>query len=455
MSQHRSQRAQLLAVVPGGDPADGHRGGRPAARRRPGALRRVAGPVPRPRLHDSRWPRGRSRSPRPRGHRGRRPCDGYRRQRMVFDTEDTMSVPAYLLVPDGRQAPGSAVLAVHGHGPGKSRVCGLEPDDPPGGDYAAELARRGHVVLAPDLRCFGERADWNPRRPLRLRHQPGPPGDGRMEPADPEPVGPGPRPRRAGGPPAGRPGPDGRGRLLLRGHDDAVPGRHRRPGGRRRGQRLLLVVGRVAQGALEHVRLPGALRACSAGWSTSTSAPWSPPVPSWSRPGATTCSSRWPPPRSRLARLRPVYDHVGAGDRLVHDVFEGEHQWHGERAYPFLDLARAVGPVGGPGRTGRPSGSSGGQPAVEEQPAGVGVEEDGGVRGPLQDRGRARRRHRALEGGPHRLGLAGLGHHGQDPAARSRAGMVTVTACRGTSASLGKCPSLTCWRRQPASSSPP
>ena len=74
-----------------------------------------------------------------------------------------MSVPAYLLVPDGREAPGTAVLAVHGHGPGKSRVCGLETPRPSRtSDYAAELARRGHVVLAPDLRCFGERADWNP-----------------------------------------------------------------------------------------------------------------------------------------------------------------------------------------------------------------------------------------------------------------------------------------------------
>ena len=43
---------------------------------------------------------------------------GFRRQRVVFDSEDTMSVPAYLLVPDDRRDPGSAVLAVHGHGPG-------------------------------------------------------------------------------------------------------------------------------------------------------------------------------------------------------------------------------------------------------------------------------------------------------------------------------------------------
>ena len=89
-------------------------------------------------------------------------CDGYRRDKIVFDTEDTMSVPAYLLVPDERSRPGSAVLAIHGHGPGKALVCGLETTEAPNGDYAVQLVRRGHVVLAPDLRCFGERADWNP-----------------------------------------------------------------------------------------------------------------------------------------------------------------------------------------------------------------------------------------------------------------------------------------------------
>ena len=91
-------------------------------------------------------------------------CDGYRRDKVVFDTEDTMSVPAYLLVPDGRQdrRPGPAVLACHGHGPGKSQVVGLEHTDMPNADYALQLVRRGYVVLAPDLRCFGERLDWNP-----------------------------------------------------------------------------------------------------------------------------------------------------------------------------------------------------------------------------------------------------------------------------------------------------
>ena len=41
--------------------------------------------------------------------------------------------------------------------------------------------------------------------------------------------------------------------------------------------------------------------------------------------------------------LRSVYEALGAEpDALVHDVFEGGHQWHGELAYPFLGaLARS------------------------------------------------------------------------------------------------------------------
>jgi dienelactone hydrolase len=88
--------------------------------------------------------------------------EGYVRHKVVFDTEATMSVPAYLLVPDRRSTPGPAVLALHGHGPGKDRVCGLDPEANPTDDYAVQLVRCGFVVLAPDLRCFGERLDWNP-----------------------------------------------------------------------------------------------------------------------------------------------------------------------------------------------------------------------------------------------------------------------------------------------------
>ena len=93
-------------------------------------------------------------------------CGDYVRHRVVYDSEPGMSVPAYLHVPHDRIAPGPAVLAQHGHGPGKSQVAGLpgeaggEPSE--NADYAHQLALRGYVVLAPDLRGFGERTDWNP-----------------------------------------------------------------------------------------------------------------------------------------------------------------------------------------------------------------------------------------------------------------------------------------------------
>jgi hypothetical protein len=90
-------------------------------------------------------------------------CGTYRRDRVVFDTERAMSVPAYLLVPHDRTEPGPAILAIHGHGPGKSRICGLlEEEHDEGAPYAHVLANEGYVVLAPDLRGFGERAEWMP-----------------------------------------------------------------------------------------------------------------------------------------------------------------------------------------------------------------------------------------------------------------------------------------------------
>ena len=90
-------------------------------------------------------------------------CGSYQRDRIVFDTEETMSVPAYLLVPHARTEPGPAMLAIHGHGPGKSRICGLlDEEHDEGAPYAHVLAEAGYVVLAPDLRGFGERTDWSP-----------------------------------------------------------------------------------------------------------------------------------------------------------------------------------------------------------------------------------------------------------------------------------------------------
>ncbi len=90
-------------------------------------------------------------------------CGSYERHRILYDSEAAMSVPAYLLIPHERKgaARGAAVLAVHGHGAGKSAICSADED---GDGYAHHYAERGFVVLAPDLRCFGERQDpqWDP-----------------------------------------------------------------------------------------------------------------------------------------------------------------------------------------------------------------------------------------------------------------------------------------------------
>jgi hypothetical protein len=50
-----------------------------------------------------------------------------------------------------------------------------------------------------------------------------------------------------------------------------------------------------------------------------------------------------------VRRTRLVYEADDASDRLVHDVFEGGHQWHGTEALPFLDrwLAHDASPRAG------------------------------------------------------------------------------------------------------------
>jgi acetyl esterase/lipase len=38
-----------------------------------------------------------------------------------------------------------------------------------------------------------------------------------------------------------------------------------------------------------------------------------------------------------VERLGRVYAHFGVGDRLVHEISEGDHQWYGRGAYRFLE----------------------------------------------------------------------------------------------------------------------
>lgn len=92
------------------------------------------------------------------------PCDGYRRDRIELELLSGMRFRAYVLVPGGAPAKAPAVLAVHGHGYGSRQITGLLPDGAPDPDdldghhhFAVALARRGLLVMAPDVVGFGER----------------------------------------------------------------------------------------------------------------------------------------------------------------------------------------------------------------------------------------------------------------------------------------------------------
>jgi dienelactone hydrolase len=104
----------------------------------------------------------------------RRDDDGYVRAKIAVRSREGTEVPAYLLTPT-EMAGGDkrrAVLCLHGHGNGKGDVVG-DPGD--GTDeeravraawiaqhnyaYARRFAQMGFVVLAPEARGFGERAE--------------------------------------------------------------------------------------------------------------------------------------------------------------------------------------------------------------------------------------------------------------------------------------------------------
>ena len=266
----------------------------------------------------------------------------YARHSVVFDSEPTMSVPAFLLVPHDRTAPGAAVLAQHGHGPGKSEVCGLDDDASRAavashnGDYAHQLAQRGYVVLAPDLRCFGERRDWNPPDKygcdLNLVHAVAAGANPLAQNlwdltcaldvleahalVDSDRIG-------MVGLSYG-----GTATLFLSAYDERVRAAvvsgyfcdwrdsHRVPWNLCGSQVLPGMLGE-----LEHVDL-GALVA---------------PRPLLVETGTEDLIFPEVGARREMARLESVYGALGAAERLEHDVFEGGHRWHGERAYPFLE----------------------------------------------------------------------------------------------------------------------
>lgn len=107
----------------------------------------------------------------------------YTRQRIVINTTPDIRVPAYLLVPKGLNKPAPAVVALHDHGGfyfwGKEKVVQVDPEHPEiaafkktyygGRSIADELARRGFVVIAPDMLHWGERGMYFEADPPRIR----------------------------------------------------------------------------------------------------------------------------------------------------------------------------------------------------------------------------------------------------------------------------------------------
>lgn len=88
----------------------------------------------------------------------------YVREKVLMRTSPWTLMPVYILKPKGQQGPLPVVVAFHGHGYGVKDVVGLWEDgaerNTPDGyhkDFAVALCRRGFLVAAPEISCFGER----------------------------------------------------------------------------------------------------------------------------------------------------------------------------------------------------------------------------------------------------------------------------------------------------------
>lgn len=91
------------------------------------------------------------------------------RERVVFNSEEFMSVPCQVLRPKKMVANQSnaAIICAHGHGPyGKDAVAGIRSSTAlvdninlHNYDYGLQMAKAGYLTISPDLRGFGERRD--------------------------------------------------------------------------------------------------------------------------------------------------------------------------------------------------------------------------------------------------------------------------------------------------------
>jgi dienelactone hydrolase len=91
------------------------------------------------------------------------------REKFVLRTSSSSEMPVYVLTPKDNERfsrPLPCVLALHGHGYGVKDIVGIRtdgtdrdnPEESYHKDFAVELARRGFLVIAPEINCFGERS---------------------------------------------------------------------------------------------------------------------------------------------------------------------------------------------------------------------------------------------------------------------------------------------------------
>ncbi len=96
----------------------------------------------------------------------RRKMVGYTREHVIFQSRPNLTVAAWVLIPEGASGRLPAMVCLHGHGAGKDEIVGINDDGTEraeyGGyqkDFAIRAARRGFLVIAPDMLSFGERRD--------------------------------------------------------------------------------------------------------------------------------------------------------------------------------------------------------------------------------------------------------------------------------------------------------
>ncbi len=90
----------------------------------------------------------------------------YTRSKILLHTSAYTAMPVYILKPKEAQGRLPVVAAFHGHGYGVKDIVGLwedgeERDEPDGyhKDFGVALCRRGFLVAAPEISCFGERTN--------------------------------------------------------------------------------------------------------------------------------------------------------------------------------------------------------------------------------------------------------------------------------------------------------